>query len=105
MATNDRKYPGKILTTLFATSGGKQARCYTLGPWNNKGKSGDSYQDLINAIEEAGPGCKLVVKEAPNGFRPDSKGNPPKYVLEIYNAAELAEERERMRATEGDDAL
>jgi hypothetical protein len=105
MSKENKKYPGTLLTTFYPTSGGKQARCYTLGPYESKaGKSGDSLKDLIAKLQAAGPGCKLVIKDAPAGFRADSNGNEPRHILEVLTAEELAAERDRMKAND-DSAL
>lgn len=99
---NTKKYPGKILAVFFPTKGGKQARCLPLTSFKTRdGREVNTYQEVINTLGDAGEGSKLVIREAPAGFRTDNNGVPAKYILEILTAEELAQERDEIRARTG----
>jgi hypothetical protein len=104
--SNNKQYKGKLLATFFPTSSGKSSRCYTLGAFVNKdGEDCNSYLDLMEALQSAKTGCKLSIRDAPKGFRPNKDGVLPTFILEVFNAEELASERDRMKANDGDGSL
>jgi hypothetical protein len=102
---NDKKFPGKILTMLYPSRSGLTSRSMPLGP--SEFSEIDSYAELMNALQKAGPGCKIALKPTSEEYRSrkeaemraqGKKGGAATFILEVLSAAELTEERERMQA-------
>ena len=104
---NDKKFPGQILAMLYPSRSGITARSMPLDETN--------IAQLQAALQKAGPGAKIALKPTSDKYRAEKeaqmrkegkKGNAAAFILEVLNAQELAEERDRMQAnSSGDDAL
>lgn len=102
---NDRKFPGQILAMLYPSRTGLTSRSMPLDEQN--------IAQLQQALQSAGPGAKIALKPTSEKYRAEKeaqmrsqgkKGNAPAFILEVLNAQELNEERERMNAQNSGDA-
>lgn len=92
---SNRKYPGTLLTMLFSTRSGKQNRSMAFDE--------TGFAKFMQAMQDAGPGCKVVLKETSPDYRATKKVSkagreydPAQYVLEVLTAAELQAERDAL---------
>jgi hypothetical protein len=103
MASNTPNYPGKIVTMFYTTTGGKQQRSM---PLDETGLA-----KVLNTLQTAGPGAKLVIKETTPAYRSrkleemqqeGKRGGPATFILEVLTAEELATESKRLSAKNND---
>lgn len=103
---SDKKFAGQIVTMLYPSRSGLTARSMPIDE--------ESLAKIQQALQNAGPGSKLALKPTSDDYRAKKaaemkkagkKGSPAAYILEVLNADELAEERERMQAESGNDGI
>jgi len=97
--SNDRKFPGKMISMLYPSRSGLTSRSMPIDEAN--------LAQIQDALQSAGPGAKLALKPTSDKYRAEKaqqmkgagkQGSPAQYILEVLSAAELSEERERLQS-------